>query len=1081
MHPLEAIAGPSRSTSNRAEPTAPSVGALFSCRAGCYLRRGFALRAAFVLGTNKRNVFRTAIVSGSVRPLDRWARTKVRAIRALLQELSIKGFRVSPDRKRHDRALAAIRLSGLFDLAFYASQGSAFASVDDAIAHYLARGSKEGRKPNPLFDGRWYLDRYQDVREAEIDPLFHYIVVGATEGRDPHPLFETRWYVKQAGQAVASAGTALAHFLAEGAEALLDPNPLFHSGWYAARYPGVRDAANPLVHWIDEGASRGYAPSLLFDVNYYLSSNPDVARSDQNPLAHYIWHGDFERRDPHPLFSCAWYMDRVPDFADDHRTSLAHFIHVGYANGFDPHPLLSSAWYLEVNGASVPSGMDPLTHYLTSGAERGLDPVPLFDTDWYAAQHPEVAAAGTNPLVHFVTEGAKEGFDPSPVFSTRFYRDADPTVDETEANPLAHFIHTPIGQLRDPSPLFDCAGYLRRYPEVAALRSNPLTHYVQSGFRDRDPNPFFETGWYLEQYRDLSDPRINPLVHFITTGSREGRDPGSRFSTASYARRYGPLIGPGQTPLEHYLAAGRRLGLRPVDPNVSYRSFVRRQQLQDGLAAADTARHLAVMLRRPSFLILVGPGDDSSRRRTLGSLKLQVYGNFRVADEGLASVARSEGDDADVFLCWIDCGDTLDPMALYAYASELNRDDGIDVLYSDSDDEDDAGERANPVLKPDWSPDFHERLDYLGSATCFRLATAARHLPHASSRFDLALRVSEGNAHVSHIRRVLVHRRPGRNDQPGAASDLAALRGRLARTGRVGEVEVAASGERCYRLNLQLRSRRLVSIVIPATGRVVDIDGRPTDLLVNCVEAVAGRSTYRQIEFVIVYDGNLAESQLDAAAKLGCRLVSAAGGTPSLSGKLNRGAEASAGELLLLLQDDVAPVAPDWLERMMQPFEAVHAGAVGAKLLSRDSTVRHAGMVLNNGEPVHVGVGAPRDDFGYLFGNRVDRNVCAVAGECMLTPSSLYREVGGYSEDLATDYNDVDYCFKVRAAGRTIVYVPDAELVQLSSRSPTSAKSRHDQSRFQERWAYELTSDPFHNEDYLAPDPVTSEFLFSGP
>jgi GT2 family glycosyltransferase/SAM-dependent methyltransferase len=52
------------------------------------------------------------------------------------------------------------------------------------LEHYLLHGWKEGRKPSPLFDPVAYLDRYPDVRAADIEPLTHFIVHGLPEGRE---------------------------------------------------------------------------------------------------------------------------------------------------------------------------------------------------------------------------------------------------------------------------------------------------------------------------------------------------------------------------------------------------------------------------------------------------------------------------------------------------------------------------------------------------------------------------------------------------------------------------------------------------------------------------------------------------------------------------------------------------------------------------------------------------------------------------------------------------------------------------------------------------------------------------------
>ena len=43
------------------------------------------------------------------------------------------------------------------------------------------------------FDLSWYLNVYEDVRNAGTDPIWHYIKHGAGEGRNPSQYFLTRW------------------------------------------------------------------------------------------------------------------------------------------------------------------------------------------------------------------------------------------------------------------------------------------------------------------------------------------------------------------------------------------------------------------------------------------------------------------------------------------------------------------------------------------------------------------------------------------------------------------------------------------------------------------------------------------------------------------------------------------------------------------------------------------------------------------------------------------------------------------------------------------------------------------------
>ena len=69
------------------------------------------------------------------------------------------------------------------------------------------------------------------------------------------------------------------------------------------------------------------------------------------------------------------------------------------------------------------------------------------------------------------------------------------------------------------------------------------------------------------------------------------------------------------------------------------------------------------------------------------------------------------------------------------------------------------------------------------------------------------------------------------------------------------------------------------------------------------------------------------------------------------------------------------------------------------------------------------------DDDGYYFSTCVVRNFTAVAGSIMMTRTSLFKQLGGYTEALPTNFNDVDYCLKAKRAGYTTVYEPQAELI----------------------------------------------------
>ncbi|MCX7568045.1 class I SAM-dependent methyltransferase [Sulfitobacter sp. F26169L] len=63
----------------------------------------------------------------------------------------------------------------------------------------------------PLFDAKWYLETYPDVREAGLDPARHFITSGVYEGRDPGPDMQTLAYYAQYPEALAQGINPVLH------------------------------------------------------------------------------------------------------------------------------------------------------------------------------------------------------------------------------------------------------------------------------------------------------------------------------------------------------------------------------------------------------------------------------------------------------------------------------------------------------------------------------------------------------------------------------------------------------------------------------------------------------------------------------------------------------------------------------------------------------------------------------------------------------------------------------------------------------------------------------------------------------
>jgi Ca2+-binding RTX toxin-like protein len=86
-----------------------------------------------------------------------------------------------------------------------------------ARQHYEQYGWREGRDPNAFFSTNGYLNAYQDVRAAGVNPLDHYEQYGWHEGRDPSPQFDTGQYLSHYTDVAAAHLDPLQHYLTYGA------------------------------------------------------------------------------------------------------------------------------------------------------------------------------------------------------------------------------------------------------------------------------------------------------------------------------------------------------------------------------------------------------------------------------------------------------------------------------------------------------------------------------------------------------------------------------------------------------------------------------------------------------------------------------------------------------------------------------------------------------------------------------------------------------------------------------------------------------------------------------------------------
>ncbi|MSU51174.1 MAG: glycosyltransferase family 2 protein [Opitutus sp.] len=170
----------------------------------------------------------------------------------------------------------------------------------------------------------------------------------------------------------------------------------------------------------------------------------------------------------------------------------------------------------------------------------------------------------------------------------------------------------------------------------------------------------------------------------------------------------------------------------------------------------------------------------------------------------------------------------------------------------------------------------------------------------------------------------------------------------------------------------------------------------------------------------------------------------------------NRGAAAARGQFLALLNNDLV-LQPRWLEPMLAAHRSLgaQAGLIGnVQLDARSGAVDHAGLVINRtGKPVHVR--ATPSSFTRLLAPV--RRVPAVTGACLFVERALWETLGGFDEGYVNGGEDIDLCFRARAAGRVNAVALGSVVRHHVSASPgRKARDEENSFRLARRWRAEL-------------------------
>ena len=473
----------------------------------------------------------------------------------------------------------------------------------------------------------------------------------------------------------------------------------------------------------------------------------------------------------------------------------------------------------------------------------------------------------------------------------------------------------------------------------------------------------------------------------------------------------------------------------------------------DGSAVARTVESLRTGSHRAWTLVVTG----AERQREAQAAASDARVTQADWDETVPATALLGDADALGFLC---PDDRLRPDALSILADRLAGSDVPDLVYADAEI---GGTVPVPRLKPDWSPDLALVTAYPGRPTLLarRLIERLGDRPAGPANGRaLCLAAMAAARTAAHVPRILLTAQIAPEDS-GEAAELDR------------HLEAAGSPARAGIADgiLDLRwplpdPAPLVSIVIPSRDR--------PDLIGRITQDVLHRTDYPALDLVIVDNGSTDPAVLRLYERLradGRARIAPYPHPFNFSAMVNIGARAARGKILVLLNNDIAVQEPGWLAALVAQALRPDVGAVGAKLLYGDGSLQHAGVVVGlGGRAGHILRRRPGDAPGHLGRMRVAHEVSAVTAACLAIERAKYEAVGGFDEEtFAVDFNDVDFCLRLGAAGWKTMWTPRAVLAHLESvsRGPSTGAARarfeREGEAFVRRWRDVIRHDPFYH------------------
>ncbi len=421
----------------------------------------------------------------------------------------------------------------------------------------------------------------------------------------------------------------------------------------------------------------------------------------------------------------------------------------------------------------------------------------------------------------------------------------------------------------------------------------------------------------------------------------------------------------------------------------------------------------------------------------------------------------------------LDHDDTLDVRCIEEFSKSIQVNNHPEAIYSDEDKINPSNQHSGLYCKPDFSPELLLTQMYLCHFTIWKTqmvkeVNGLRSEMDGAQDFDLALRLlpqlAAPSANVIHIPLPLYHWRAWSEStalsieaKPWAQQSAARAQQDYLNTAFHGGTVEPSRVQGLNEIH-PTTPKTKVTVIIPTALAVNHKTKKP--YVFQAIKTLKEQETHTDFEIIVVTTNE--QAPIPGADKQVTYITD----NFNFAQAINLGAENADphSEYLLLLNDDTEAIEPNPITRMLEIAQIENVAAVGAKLSYPDRKLQHVGIVMLPSGPTHPFIAKSKSEYGYFGSALTPRNYSAVTAAAMLTSKKAFEEVNGFDTQFARDFNDVDYCLKLRARNYRIAWTPYAHFTHHEGVSiHRKAANPQEAQLFSDRWQNECVSDPYYS------------------